>query len=161
MVELSFCLQGNGGVTVSGNEVELVTDRCYLHLMNHFEAIFDYDKEKPMHSVAFGIPLDRFAYCMEQADGQKQITLADNVGLYDVRILVGKRNGTGKRRFVPRLDSGVRLLFGSAHRDVSVYVSHITALLGLRNHDLHGVAQYLSQTKGDSQRIPVTHSFAD
>lgn len=115
MVELSFCLQGNGGVTVSGNEVELVTDRCYLHLMIHFEATFDYDKEKPMQTVAFGIPLEMFAYCMDHTDGQKQITLSDLLGEGSYRVfsqdIDAKASKILREMFVCPYSQAMRKLF--------------------------------------------------
>lgn len=80
MIELSFCLQGNGGVNVSGTEFELMTDQCYLHFMKNFDATFAYDKKKPMHSLAIGIPLPMFSYYVENADGHKQVKLADILG---------------------------------------------------------------------------------
>lgn len=80
MIELSFCLQGNGGVNVSGNEFDLVADTCYLHLMKNFDATFAYNKEKPTNALAIGIPLPLFAYYIENTEGHKRVQLSDLLG---------------------------------------------------------------------------------
>ncbi|MED0940563.1 AraC family transcriptional regulator [Bacillus mobilis] len=64
MVELNFCLQGFAEVQVGHSSYELKTGNSYLYFMNDFEVLFEYEKEKPLYSLAIGIPVPLFNHFM-------------------------------------------------------------------------------------------------
>ncbi|UQZ80865.1 Regulatory protein PchR [Paenibacillus konkukensis] len=67
MMELSFCMQGEGEFEVSGARHDIRPGSCSLHLMSNFEASFLYKKGKAVQSLAIGIPVPLFDDYMKQA----------------------------------------------------------------------------------------------
>ena len=64
MVELNFCFQGSGEVQVGHSSHELKPGNSYLYFMNDFDVLFEYEKEKPLYSLAIGIPVPLFNHFM-------------------------------------------------------------------------------------------------
>ncbi|WP_169450912.1 helix-turn-helix transcriptional regulator [Paenibacillus taiwanensis] len=82
MVELSICLQGAGQVKVSGARHDICEATCYLHFMKQFDAVFEYDNQVPMRSLAIGIPLVEFNRLMDGGSDGRSI---------DFNRVLGKR----------------------------------------------------------------------
>ncbi|PGB34924.1 AraC family transcriptional regulator, partial [Bacillus wiedmannii] len=64
MVELNFCLQGSGEVQIGHTSYELMSGNSYLYFMNDFDVLFEYEKERPLYSLAIGIPVQLFNHFM-------------------------------------------------------------------------------------------------
>ncbi|GED70763.1 AraC family transcriptional regulator [Brevibacillus reuszeri] len=69
MVELSFCLQGSGEVSVAGSEqVSFMPDSCSLHLMRDFRVEFSFQADVPFHSISVGISVEQFDAWLSELD---------------------------------------------------------------------------------------------
>ncbi|SCW41352.1 AraC-type DNA-binding protein [Paenibacillus tianmuensis] len=80
MVELSFCLQGKGEVSVSGERHELAAGSCALQFMQGFRASFEYDKRDPVRSLAIGIPVSLFNDFMADESEGRSVNFAGLIG---------------------------------------------------------------------------------
>ncbi|MEK3723721.1 helix-turn-helix transcriptional regulator [Paenibacillus sp. FSL H8-0034] len=68
MVELSFCLQGNGEIHASGTRHKLKANNCSLQFMHDFDVSFQYGIETPIRTLAICVPVslfDRYMYDLE------------------------------------------------------------------------------------------------
>ncbi|MED1091103.1 AraC family transcriptional regulator [Bacillus paramycoides] len=83
MVELNFCLQGAGEVQVGHFSYELMAGNSYLYFMDDFDVLFEYEKERPLYSLAIGVPVPLFNHFMLDHVGQ---------GMLDFNSILGNRS---------------------------------------------------------------------
>ncbi|MWV43917.1 helix-turn-helix domain-containing protein [Paenibacillus sp. HJL G12] len=86
MVELSFCLEGAGGFSISGRSHELSPGTCSLQFMNHFQAVFEYAKSQPVRSLALGIPVSLYARFMHGCSAGEKMDFSSILGETPFRI---------------------------------------------------------------------------
>ncbi|MFJ6210510.1 helix-turn-helix transcriptional regulator [Lysinibacillus sp. NPDC092081] len=85
MVELSFCLQGNRGVYISGSEYEISSGTCSLQFIEQVGANFMFHKNQSYQMVGIGIPVSTFNHFMSE------ISKTSEESLNFSKILDGKR----------------------------------------------------------------------
>lgn len=85
MVELSFCLQGNRGVYISGSEYEISSGTCSLQFIEQVGANFMFHKNQSYQMVGIGIPISTFNYFMSEIGETSKESLSFS------KILDGKR----------------------------------------------------------------------
>ncbi|RAV22810.1 helix-turn-helix transcriptional regulator [Paenibacillus contaminans] len=86
MIELSFCLQGKGEVSVSGSAHELVPGSCTLHVMRDFSAAFHYDGDAWLRAVAIGVPVALFERYLEMTPGGSKLSIDGLLGSGSFRM---------------------------------------------------------------------------
>ncbi|KOS64522.1 helix-turn-helix transcriptional regulator [Lysinibacillus agricola] len=85
MVELSFCLQGNRGVYISGSEYEISSGTCSLQFIEQVGANFMFHKNQSYQMVGIGIPISTFNHFMSEIGETSKESLSFS------KILDGKR----------------------------------------------------------------------
>jgi AraC family transcriptional activator of pyochelin receptor len=86
MVELSFCLEGNGEICVSGAPYKLQANYSSLQFMQDFDVSFHYENETPIRSLAIGVPVALFDRFMNDLDSEKKISFSSILGSHVFRM---------------------------------------------------------------------------
>lgn len=88
MVELSFCMLGNGTVELEGRSThELMENHCSFQLIRQAKAVFEYKRSTNYRSLAIGLPTSLFDYYAAGLSKSKTLNFMSLLGSSSFKML--------------------------------------------------------------------------